>query len=48
MSFFTGISNKFISGYADAFFVYYSVPVCFLYSSTGSYGGWKGIHSVFL
>ena len=31
MGFFTGISNKFISGYADAFFVYYSVPVCFLY-----------------
>lgn len=35
MGFFTGISNKFISGYADAFFVYCSVPVCFLYSSTG-------------
>ncbi len=34
MGFFTGISNKFISGYADAFFVYCSVPVCFLYSST--------------
>jgi len=48
MGFFTEISNKFISGYADAFFVYYSVPVCFLYSSTGSYGGWKGIRSVFL
>ena len=48
MGFFTGISNKFISGYADAFFVYCSVPVCFLYSSTGLYGGWKGIHSVFL
>ena len=29
MGFFTGISNKFISGYADAFFVYCSVPVCF-------------------
>lgn len=48
MGFFTEISNKFISGYADAFFVYCSVPVCFLYSSTGSDGGWKGIHSVFL
>ena len=41
MGFFTGISNKFISGYADAFFVYCSVPVCFLYSSTGSYGAGK-------
>ena len=37
MGFFTGISNKFISGYADAFFVYCSVPVCFLYSSTGDH-----------
>ena len=43
MGFFTEISNEFISGYADAFFVYCSVPVCFLYSSTGSYGGWKGV-----
>ena len=29
MGFFTEISNKFISGYVDAFFVYCSVPVCF-------------------